>query len=106
VFPGGRPANSKDILTLPWDPASSSNDGWVNPVIVAADSAAGGAVVEVNGVVDTFDRMTCRNFTNDFQPPWGTNDAAFLGTRAFGSGVFRSPCDVTLPIVCVVPAGP
>lgn len=97
---GGRPANTKDVISLSWDPASSVFDGWVNPYIVAADPVAE-IVVDISGVRGAVEDMTCRE--SQVNGPWFLEDIAHRGLRASANAVMLSTCTFTLPIVCVVP---
>ena len=95
---GGRPANTLDVLTLPWDPTSPVFVGWVHPYIVAIDP--GGGVVDVTGIVADRGDMTCSiNVT-----PW--NGTAGTGIAAFRSNAALFLCITTLAKVCVIPKPP
>ncbi len=97
---GGRPANTKDVISLSWDPASSVFDGWVNPFIVAAGPVAGN-VVDISGVTGAVEELTCR--ATQIGVPWFLGDQFHRGLRASANAVMLSTCSFSLPIVCVVP---
>ena len=97
---GGRPANTKDVISLSWDPASFVFEGWVNPYIVAADPVAE-TVVDISGVRGAVEDLTCRD--TQIGVPWFLDDQFHRGLRASANAVMLSTCSFSLPIVCVVP---
>ncbi len=53
---GGRAANTKDLLTLPWNPADAGGSGWVRPYIVAIST---NGFVDITGIVGDQTRLSC-----------------------------------------------
>ncbi len=51
---GGRAANTKDLLTLPWDPLDAGGSGWVRPYFV-------GNQVDITGVTGGLGLLACES---------------------------------------------
>lgn len=102
---GGRPANSKDVLTLPWDPSLEieAMGGWVNPYIVSSGgNVSGGEVVDASGRVGLYEFFTC----GVGGASWFSTFDERTGLVAQRGNVRFAECDNLNNIVCVVPASP
>ena len=105
---GGRPANSKDVLTHPWHPASPQLIGWVWPYIVAADPGFGskGSVTDISGVTKDRGALVCAGGPTQEGGPWSSAlDGTGLITKR-GGVAGRLACHFDVPIVCLVPLVP
>jgi hypothetical protein len=92
---GGRPANTNDLLTLPWDPSIVNPEGWINPYLVAENQ-------EIMGNGGNLNNSTCR----DFGLPWNAQAAGRHGLFATRGFATQLTCNNEHPIVCAVPVSP
>ena len=99
---GGRPANSKDVISLPWAAESFALGGWVNPYVVAGSADGGTRVVDISGIVTQVSNMTCTSGAPVVR--WNLENAS-TGLVAVHSTLIQKPCSDTFAIVCVVPSG-
>jgi hypothetical protein len=96
---GGRPANTKDVLTLPWDPTTGPAEAWVRPYILASEGING--LVDVTGVTGGLHEVACGDVVDD--RPWASGASLETGLVAMNGAAAIRPCNLELKILCVVP---
>ncbi len=94
---GGRAANTKDLLTLPWDLAGQIGGSWVRPYYIAAN-------IDITGIIGSLGALACDGPGGN--KPW-TASVSGVGDRGLvaNNGAARNvECGETHRITCVVPA--
>lgn len=99
---GGRPANTKDLLTLPWDPNEENPEGWINPYVVQVKSTSS-TRMDITGAEAGNDRFIC---ATDINLAWNTSVGSIRGMITSNGNVKKVDCSTEHPIVCAVPVGP
>ena len=97
---GGRAANTKDLLTLPWDLAGSIGGSWVRPYIVGGDSSW---QLDITGIAGNLSTLACGTGGNK---PWtaSISSGGDRGLVASNGAARTAACGETNRITCVVPA--
>jgi len=91
---GGRPANTKDLMTLAWDPSIASPEGWINIYVVH-----GNPLADISGhQADNLGQLKCGI--------WSSSRNVDNGMFAAGGATTTRHCDQQHPIVCAVPVPP
>jgi hypothetical protein len=96
---GGRPANTKDVLTLPWDPTTGPAEAWVRPYIVASEGING--LVDITGVTGGLHEIACGDVVDDM--PWASPASLETGMVAMKGASAIRQCHLEFKILCVIP---
>ena len=96
---GGRPASTKDVLTLPWDPTTGPAQAWVRPYIVASEGING--LVDITGVTGGLHEIACGDVADD--EPWASAASLETGMVAMKGAAAIRPCNLEFKLLCVIP---